>query len=231
MKKKKVLITGCTKGIGYAIAKKLLAAGEYTVYGIARATESSDLNKHPNVHLYNCNLEVPHGADIVLRKILDDSSGIDIAISNAGIGNFQPIDQLLLADWNAVINVNLTAAYLVMHHTLPHMKQQNFGKLVIISSDADHFSFAEAGAYCASKAGLSSLADCVRKEVDGYDITVTAISPGRVDTNFNHKKKGDRPDSLCAEDVADQIVPLLTQSGRCEIEKISLNSVLEKELH
>jgi NADP-dependent 3-hydroxy acid dehydrogenase YdfG len=111
------------------------------------------------------------------------------------------------------------------------MKQQNFGKIITIASDADRLSFAGAGAYCASKAGARLLADCIRKEVAGYNISVTVISPGRVDTHFNGKQPGDRPHSLAAADVARQVQFVLAQPERCEIESINLNSALEKELH
>lgn len=230
MKQKKVLLTGCSTGIGLAIAKRLQADG-YEIYGLSRHTKKNELENLSSVRLYPCDLRNPEHTEEVLRKIIKDSSGIDIAINNAGIGNFGEIDSLSLSAWNEVMAVNLTTAYLVMHHVLPGMKKQNFGKIISISSDADSFSFAGAGAYCASKAGLSALSNCVRKEVSGHTISVTTIAPGRVDTNFNHKKKGDRPHSLAAEDIAEQVAHLLTLSERCEVEKISLNSTLEKELH
>src|ERR1700730_1037616 len=116
MKKKTVLITGCTKGIGHAITKSLLAHGGYTIYGIGRDPETSDLKGLAGIKLYACDLEKSHDVERTLQNVLDDSKGIDIVINNAGVGNFKPIDQLSLADWNIVLAVNLTAPYLVMRY-------------------------------------------------------------------------------------------------------------------
>lgn len=125
------------------------------------------------------------------------------------------------------MNVNLNSAYLMIKSVLPNMKSKNYGRVINISSDADHIGFAEAGAYCASKFGLLGLTEAVRKELIGNDISFTVISPGRVDTNFNNKKPGDRPVSLKAEDVAVQVAHLLELRENCNIETIRLKSTLE----
>ena len=93
--------------------------------------------------------------------------------------------------------------------------------------DADHIGFSEGSIYCASKFGLRGFSDSVRDELKGYNISLTTIGPGRVDTFFNGKKPGDRPHSLSADDVARQIIHVLEERDRCGIERIYLRSTLE----
>jgi 3-oxoacyl-[acyl-carrier protein] reductase len=228
--KRTVLITGCHKGIGRAVLEALHATGRYTLYGIARQPLPAGLSSLTD-ELFICDLADTDALTKTMDKILAVSGGIDVLINNAGIGIFKPVDVLTLDDWNQVLTTNLTAPFLLTSHLLPAMKQKNYGRIISISSDAEHLSFADAGAYCAAKAGLKLLMDCVRKEADGYNIHVTTVAPGRVDTHFNNKSPGARPHSLQPEDVAAQVVFVLAQGDRAEVEQIYLNSAAEKLLH
>ena len=107
------------------------------------------------------------------------------------------------------------------------MKARNHGKIIFISSDADNQGFDEGTAYCASKFGLKGLSKALRVELDGTNIGVTTISPGRVDTNFNGKKEGDRPHSLKALDIANIIQFIISLPERCNVESIEVKSIYE----
>lgn len=224
-----VVITGCNKGIGKAIFESLEKKGSFRVYGICR--DHAVVTKSKNAMVYLCDLSDPDALIKTTQDILTSSGGIDIVINNAGTSVFKPIEDIELLEWQTVLGVNLTAPYILTKAFIPGMKTRNFGRIINISSDAQSLSFANASAYCASKAGLKLFADCVRKEAAGHNIHVSTVAPGRVDTFFNHKEPGKRPDALKAEDVASQVIYLLEQPERIEIENLYLNSNLEKDLH
>nr|WP_245237775.1 SDR family oxidoreductase [Paenibacillus ihuae] len=205
----------------------MVEQGEYTIYAITQNPQDVPPDLAGSLNLYSCDLtDIPRSIETILCVLLD-SGGIDILINNAGIGKFALAESLELDHWNRVLTLNLTIPFLLTKYVLPHMKRKNFGRLIHITSDADHIGFAEGSLYCASKFGLRGFADSVRQELKGTPITVTTIGPGRVDTFFNGKKPGDRPISLYAEDVANQVIHVLTQSERCEIERIYLKSTFE----
>lgn len=228
--KKVVLLTGYSSGIGKSIFERLLTLDDYFICGIARKTTE---RKHPNdkTRLYSCDLSNIDELKTIVKDIEDRYNHIDILINNAGAGLFKNIEDINIEEWDYLMNLNLTAPFFLMKSSLVHMKKSNFGRIINITSDADHITFSQGSAYCASKFGLKALSDCARKETAGFNIKITTISPGKVDTCFNNKHEGDRPHSLNANDVASVVIHILQTSVRCEIENISLNSTLEKELH
>jgi NADP-dependent 3-hydroxy acid dehydrogenase YdfG len=107
------------------------------------------------------------------------------------------------------------------------MYERNFGTVISISSDADAQGFSTGAAYAASKFGLRGFIESLRCEARGTNVKICLISPARVDTNFNGKKPGDRPQSLTPSDVVDAIDYVLGTSARCVPSIIRLNSTLE----
>lgn len=134
---------------------------------------------------------------------------------------------LSLIEWEKVFQLNLTTPYYLIHKLVTNMKLNNYGKIINISSDADHVPYEYASAYCASKYGMLGITDSLRIELKKNNIGITTISPARVDTYFNNKESGCRPKSLKAEDVAAQVSFILSQSDSCNIEQIKLSSILE----
>lgn len=221
------MINGCSRGIGRAILDRLILSGDYRVYAVSKNTEELISIDSKNLTVYKCDLSVTSNAINVVKEVQEVSGGIDILINNAGVGIFRRVEELNLDDWNNVLTLNLTIPFIMVKNILPSMKLKNFGRIVNISSDADYICFSEGSAYCASKFGLRGFSDSVRDELKGFNIYITTISPGRVDTFFNEKKPGDRPNSLSADDVARQIMHVLEQRERCGIERIYLRSTLE----
>lgn len=224
--KKKVLITGCSKGIGKATLGKIIKEDKYEIYVISKHVKN--LKEIDGLHVFRCDLSDKKEKIRIIQKIIKISDGIDILVNNAGIGLFKNIEDFSAEEWNNLLEINLNSPFIFIKYLMPLMKKNNYGIIINITSDADHNSYPQGSLYCASKFGLKGLSDSLRKELKGFNIKVTTIAPGRVDTFFNSKEKGNRPYSLSAEDVADQIINILNQSERTEIEAIYLNSVLEK---
>jgi short-subunit dehydrogenase len=222
-----VLLTGCNRGIGYAILEELLDLNDYQIFAVSRSIDSLEVLHTDKLHIYKCDLSNITEALKAIDYIIRISGGIDILINNAGVGIFKQIEDLDINEWEKVLTLNLTTPFILTKFTLPYMKSQNYGRIVNITSDADHTGFGQGSLYCASKFGLRGFSDSVREELTGFNVTITTIGPGRVDTYFNGKKPGDRLNSLSAHAVAQQVIHVLQQQDRCQIERIYLGSVLE----
>lgn len=224
---KSVVLTGGSRGIGAAILRELLAQQKYKIYLIGRMAPNLSTSDQNFVNFYESDLCDPEAILTTCRAIRADAKRVNIIINNAGIGLFKPVEKIDQEEWTRVLNINLLAPFLLIREFIAEMKEDNHGRIVNISSDADHIGFAGAGAYCASKYGLRGLSDAIRQELVGTNVSVTTIAPGRVDTCFNNKQPGDRPHSLAASDVARQVLHVISSSGRCHIETIRLKSTLE----
>lgn len=221
---KHVLLTGGSTGIGAAILSKLALTREkylISVIGRTRPQVEAEL-EFSSIDLSNSNFAYNE-----IDVFLNIRPPVDILINNAGVGYFAPIEEISVEAWSRVISVNLSTVYYLTSKLLPHMKFQNFGRIINISSDADHIGFSGAAAYCASKFGLAGLSEAVRKELVGYNVTVTTVSPGRVDTCFNSKIPGDRPLSLRPESVAALVMSIADSAESWHIENIRLKSPYE----
>lgn len=221
-----VLITGANRGIGLSIVKELLN-NDYNVIAVSRNDDNLQELEHEKLKIIKADLQDLGEVQKVFDILDNKGINIDVLINNAGIGKFYNIEDLGFDDWSKVLNLNLSVPFYFMKYILPKMKNRNFGRIINIGSDADGKPEIGSSAYCASKYGLLGLTQCVRLEVKGYNISVTTISPGRVDTYFNSKHPGCRPNSLKAIDVARQVMFVLNMDDRCSIEQIRLSSNFE----
>ncbi|MEM1003337.1 MAG: SDR family oxidoreductase [Bacteroidota bacterium] len=224
--KKIVVLTGCSRGIGFAILQSLLNSdNNLIIIGVGK--RKPDLEEIGNFFFYEGDLSDLSQAQAICNQIIDTYGRVDWLINNAGAGVFKELELISMAEWIRIMNLNLSTPFIFIKSFLPSMKQFNYGRIISISSDADYKGFKEGGLYCASKFGLRGMVESVREELVGLNISISNISPGRVDTYFNNKKPGDRPISLFASDVASQVMHILSQSERCQIESIYLRSNLE----
>lgn len=175
------LITGATSGIGRAIAVALSEAG-YDVYALGRgeAALKELQGAYPRI--------VPIAMDITDREGLESVLAelqIDVLVNNAGImpplGNFA---DMKVADIDATLEVNLSAAILLTRLVVPRMRERQSGHVIFTGSSAAHAAFPNVAVYSATKAAIAGFAAALRADLSPYGIRVTEIVPGRVETQL-----------------------------------------------
>ena len=177
MKDKCVLITGATKGIGWALTQRLSDLGCHVV-GIARNTTDVDFPGY----LYACDLSDAGRTEEVLREIRDKFP-VDAVVNNVGLVTPQPLGEIDLASLYSVLDLNVRVAVQVTQAFVESMKVRRAGRIVNVCSRAIHGGL-ERTAYSAAK---SALVGCTRTwalELAEYGITVNAVAPGPIETEM-----------------------------------------------
>ena len=173
------VITGSTRGIGKAIADDL--AGDYVVVRLGRA---------------NVDLEDTKEVENLIPNIIQAYGRIDVLINNAGTQKLQPAASTSLYDWNTVINVNLTAPFILARDAGAWMKENGGGKIINIVSIAALRPARNVAPYVASKAGLDMLTKALACEWAEFGVNVNAIAPGFIETDMTRENKTIRPEML-----------------------------------
>ncbi|ARP94797.1 SDR family oxidoreductase [Bordetella genomosp. 13] len=187
MKDKCVLVTGATKGIGWALTQRLTDLGCHVV-GIARNTADVDFPGY----LYACDLSDAGRTEEVLREIRDKFP-VDAVVNNVGVVSPQPLGEIDLATLYRVIDLNVRVAVQVTQAFVESMKVRRTGRIVNICSRAIEGSY-DRTSYSAAK---SALVGCTRTwalELAEYGVTVNAVAPGPIETELfrhNHPAGGD----------------------------------------
>jgi len=218
------LVTGGSKGIGFAIAKALVADGASVVITGRHRRELERAQAELGSRAFAVVADVRNPAEVAAaaREPVDRFGGLDVLVNNAGIGLFKNAADMPVADWQAVIDTNLSGVFYFCHAAIPHLRQRGGGWIINISSLAGKNPFAGGTAYCASKAGLNAFSEALMQEVRYDDIRVTCLMPGSVATGFGGRSAEDRPDwKIQPEDVAEVVLDLLWMPPR------SLPSLIE----
>jgi 3-oxoacyl-[acyl-carrier protein] reductase len=182
------LVTGASRGIGRAIALSLGAAGATVVAGArgenARETADAIVAAGGRAQAVALDLTDPATIDAAVRLTLETHGRVDILVNNAGITRDQLMLRMKRDDWDAVIQTNLTGAYLCAQAVLKPMVKQRYGRIICISSVVGQTGNAGQANYAASKAGLIGFAKSLAKEVASRQITVNVVAPGFIDTDM-----------------------------------------------
>ncbi len=227
----RALITGASRGIGKAVALRLAEEG-IAVALVARS--------HPDLLAVQAEIQAKGGkaevfpidlADLPalpqrLQALLDRFGACDVLVNNAGVAYVGPLANVALSDWQRVIDLNLTAAFLCAQAVLPAMRRQRFGVIVNVVSIAGKRAFPNWGAYCASKFGLLGFSQALAEEERQHGIRVTSLCPGAVDTPLwdtdTVQVDFDRSKMLSPEWVADLIAYLVRLPAGAVVEDLSL---------
>ncbi|CQR23140.1 short chain dehydrogenase [Yersinia enterocolitica] len=118
----------------------------------------------------------------VCQRLLCQVPRIDVLVNGAGILRMAETESLSLEDWKQCFDVNVSGAFYLLRQLIPQFKQQRFGAVVTISSNAAHVPRMQMSAYCASKAALTSFSHCVGLELAPYGVRCNLVSPGSTDT-------------------------------------------------
>lgn len=192
---KTALITGSTSGIGLGIAEQLASAGVRIVLnGMGDATEIEATRMRiadtygVEVSFNGADMSQPESIEAMFESIAAEFGGVDILVNNAGIQYVAAIDEFPVAKWDAVIAINLTAAFHTIRLALPYMKKKKWGRIIQIASAHALVASPYKSAYVAAKHGIAGLTKAVALEVAEQGITVNAICPGYVWTPLVEKQ-------------------------------------------
>jgi len=184
---KTALITGCSSGIGRATAREFLEE-DWVVYATARnPADVQTLGERERCHI--ATLDVTDGSDVerVVDRIVDEQGRIDCLVNNAGYGQMGPVEDVPTEVVHRQFDVNVYGPHRLIRAVLPHMRAQEDGTIVNVSSVAGRVSFPGGGVYSGSKFAIEAMSDSLRAEVEEYGVDVVLIEPGPVDTGFQER--------------------------------------------
>ncbi len=226
---KVALITGGSKGIGYGIAKALLAHGAKVAITSRSEDAASDaaekLKKSTgNQNVLGLKSDVRNYKDheACVDAIMQEWGQLDIVIANAGVGRFGSVEDISVDQWNEVIETNLTGVFYTIKSSVEQLKKQK-GYFITISSLAGTNFFAGGAAYNASKFGLTGFTQAVMLDLRHAGVNVSTIMPGSVATYFNdHEPNKDDYWKIQQEDMGQIVVDLLEMNPRTLPSKIEV---------
>ncbi len=184
---KSAIITGSTSGIGLGIADALAGAGYNVVingFGDAGEIERTrtDLAAKYGVEALYSNADMRRSEDI--HRMIDETvaafGSVDVIVNNAGIQHVAPVDEFPAEKWQAILDINLSAAFHTTHAALPHMKAKGWGRIINIASAHGLVASPYKSAYVTAKHGMLGLTKVVALEVAQQGITCNAVCPGYV---------------------------------------------------
>ncbi len=224
---KTALVTGATRGIGYAIAAALSDAGATVVVcgrkepGVSEAvrrltnlSSSKVIGKAADVRT---NTEVEE----LFAWIDGQTDGLDILVNNAGIGLFKSTAELTVEEWQRTLETNLSGAFYCSRAALARFKKRGGGYIVNIGSLAGKDAFAGGAAYNASKFGLTGLTEAMLLDHRYDGVRVTHVMPGSVDTEFSGGSA--RADwKIAPEDIGEIVLMLLRMPERTLVSRVEV---------
>ena len=225
MKDKYVLVTGSSSGIGYEITSKLLDLGA-KVIGIARNHDKSNL-ENKNFITYNCDVSVHEKLEILIKQILKNHPQINCLISNAGYGNFGPLENFSTLQINNFLATNLTSHLIITKLLIPHFKRNKMGDIIFIGSEAGLSGAKNGSLYCAAKFGIKGFSEAVSKDLSNNNIRVTIINPGMVRTDFfknlNFEPGNSEENVINLRDISSTVTYILGLSRNTIVDEINLS--------
>jgi 3-oxoacyl-[acyl-carrier protein] reductase len=222
---KVALVTGGSRGIGFAIADALSTAGvAVAITGrTSRDLEAARGRLAGRAIAITADVGNPEAAARAVTQAVEGLGGLDILVNNAGVGLFSPVAETTIEGWQQVIDTNLSGVFYCCHAAIPHLRARGGGWIINISSLASKNPFAGGAAYSASKAALNAFSEALMQEVRYDHIRVSYILPGSVSTSFGGR--GDRGSAdwkVGADDVARVVVDLLEMPERSLPSRIEL---------
>jgi NAD(P)-dependent dehydrogenase (short-subunit alcohol dehydrogenase family) len=221
------VVTGGTRGIGRAIAERLLREGA-AVAVCGRVPENvqaflKDCEPGADGRLLAEAADVSKLEDVrrFFKSVDARFGGLDYLINNAGIGVFKSVADLTPDEWRRTIDLNLSGVYYCSHEALPRMRQRGAGYIVNIGSLAGRNAFAGGAAYNASKFGLHGFSEAMMLDHRYDNVRVSCIMPGSVDTDFG-AHAGTAPWKIQPEDIAEVVAMLLRMPARTLISLVEI---------
>jgi len=189
LKGKYAVITGGGKGIGRSTVERFL---EENVAGVAildfdietaNKTVSELAKKDVNLFAVKCDVSSETMVEAAFKEVYGKFPRLDILVNNAGLTRDAMLHKMTFEQWQTVINADLTGSYLCMKQVIPHMREQEYGKIINVSSTSAYGNPGQTN-YSAAKAGLLGLTSTTAKELGRKNITVNVVLPDFVETDI-----------------------------------------------
>jgi len=225
------IVTGGSRGIGYAIAAALVAGGSRVAITGRNPAHLESAAKRLGEAARGAADVIAIAGDVgrardaaeAIDQTVRRFGGLDILINNAGIGTFGNVADMSVEAWDTLIQTNLSGVFYCSHAAIPHLKRRGNGWIINISSLAGKNPFAGGAAYCASKAALNAFSEALMQEVRYDNIRVSYLMPGSVATGFAGRgESGEASWKISPGDVADLVVHLVTFPSRSLPSRIEL---------
>ena len=195
---KNVLLTGASGGIGGAIAKALHGQGATVALSGTRTEPLQALAAElaERAHVLPCNLSDPQAVDALPKQAAEAMGSVDILVNNAGITRDGLFMRMSDEDWQAVLDVNLTATMRLCRGVLRGMTRARWGRIVNISSIVGATGNPGQANYAASKAGMVAMSKSIAQEIASRGVTVNCVAPGFITTAMTDKLTDEQKDKL-----------------------------------
>ena len=210
LKGKTALVTGSTSGIGLGIAEALARQGTNVVLNgfgdkaeIERLRARLSETSRVKVTYDGADVSRPDAIEAMMKAAIAEYGAVDVLVNNAGIQHVAPVDEFPVTKWDAILAINLSAAFHTTRLALPAMKKKRWGRIVNIASAHALVASPYKSAYVAAKHGLAGLTKTTALEVAESAITVNAICPGYVWTPLVEKQI---PDTAKARGITEDQV-------------------------
>ena len=230
------MVTGGTRGIGRAIAERLLAEGA-AVAICGRTSQSVEtalgaLRPMGRVFGIAADVTQPDQVSALFSAVDREFGGLDILVNNAGQGVFGKVADLTPEQWRANIDLNLNGPFYCSREALARFRQRGGGFIVNISSLAGKNPFSGGAGYNASKFGLNGFSEAMMLDHRNDNVRVASIMPGSVDTGFSggpSDRSGDTSWMIAPEDVAEAVVMVLRMPARTMVSRVEMRPARPKK--
>jgi len=191
-RKKCVLITGCSSGIGRATAEAFLAA-DWLVVATARDVDDVADLAEAGCETLELDVTDPDQVARAVEETVEIGGAIDCLVNNAGYAQLGPIEDVPTRDLHRQFDVNVYGPHRLARAAVAHMRAQGEGRIVNVSSVLGRLSVAGTGPYAGSKHALEAMSDALRAEVEEFGIEVVLIEPGTVESRFVERTDDELP--------------------------------------
>ncbi len=205
MHQKTVLITGASRGIGAACALTFAGCGYHVFLNCNKSLETlRQVSQQIRMQGGSCELVAgdvgnPDIVEEIFQKISTSRGGLDVLINNAGVSYVGLLTDMSNADWERILNSNLSSTFYCSRAAVPYMVSQKCGKIINISSMWGRVGASCEAAYSATKAGINGLTMALAKELAPSNIQVNAVACGVIDTTMNAQFSEEERQALADE--------------------------------